>query len=159
MKKMLFVLIVTLVAHVVYGQEIKKMNIKDLEEYIRKSEKPLVVNFWATFCQPCIEEIPYFQNTIKEKYKNDVELLLVSLDLPDYYPAKISSFVNRKNFFVPVIWLNESDADYFCPIIDARWSGAIPATLMINNKKKYRKFFEQQLTHFQLERELKGLAE
>ena len=134
------------------------MKITDLETYIGKSEKPLVVTFWATFCKPCVDEIPYFQNTIREKYNGEVELVLVSLDLPDYYPAKISSFATKSNFSVPIVWLNETNADYFCPRIDLKWSGSIPATLMVNNKKNYRKFYEQQLTPLQLERELKGLT-
>jgi len=133
------------------------MKIADLEAYISKSEKPLVINFWATFCSPCIEEIPYFQNTIKEKYNGLVELVLVSLDLPDYYPSKIKSFVNQRNFSAPVVWLNETNADYFCPKIDHKWSGAIPATLMVNNKTRYRKFYEQQLTRLEFEQELQHL--
>ncbi|MEJ7736586.1 MAG: TlpA disulfide reductase family protein [Chitinophagaceae bacterium] len=145
-------------ACICFGQRIKKMSVIDLEAFINNSEKPLVINFWATFCKPCIEEIPYFQNTIAEKYKGEVELVLVSLDLPDYFPGRISSVAMQKNFTSPIVWLNETNADYFCPMIDKKWSGAIPATLMINNKKNYRKFYEQQLTPLQLERELKGLA-
>lgn len=146
-------------AFICFGQHIKKMSVTDLEAFIRNSEKPLVINFWATFCKPCIEEIPYFQNTIEEKYKGEVELVLVSLDLPDYYPAKISSVALQKKITSPIVWLNETDADYFCPMIHEKWTGAIPATLMINNKKGYRKFYEQQLTPLQLLRELKELAD
>jgi thiol-disulfide isomerase/thioredoxin len=133
------------------------MNITDLQEYISKSEKPLVINFWATFCKPCIEEIPYFQNTIKEKYNGLVDLVLVSLDMPDYFPLKITSFVTKRSFSFPIVWLNETDADYFCPKIDQQWSGAIPATLMVNNKNSYRKFYNRQLTPLQFEKELKSL--
>jgi thiol-disulfide isomerase/thioredoxin len=140
-----------------YSQQIKKMTIGDLEGYISKSEKPLVVNFWATYCLPCIEEIPYFQNTIEANFKNKIELILVSLDLPDYYPAKISSVVTKKKFSAPIVWLNEADADYFCPRIDSTWSGAIPATLMVNNKKRYRRFYEQQLTKSQFLKEAEGM--
>ncbi len=142
-----------------YCQSVKKMKITDLETYISKSEKPLVISFWATFCKPCITEIPYFQQTIKDKYHGEVELVLVSLDLPDYYPAKLSSFAAKSNVTVPIVWLNETNADYFCPRVDMKWSGAIPATLMVNNKKNYRKFYGRQLTPLQLERELKLLAQ
>jgi thiol-disulfide isomerase/thioredoxin len=159
MKKLFFSLIFLLITGIVFGQQVSKMKITDLEAYIGKSMKPLVITFWATFCKPCLQEIPYFQNTIKEKYDGEVELVLVSLDLPDYYPSKISSFAIKSNFSVPIVWLNETNADYFCPRIDEKWSGAIPATLMINNRKNYRKFYEQQLTPLQLERELKNLAE
>ncbi|MEJ7768540.1 MAG: redoxin domain-containing protein, partial [Chitinophagaceae bacterium] len=127
MNKLLLSLTVVLIASLAFGQSVKKMNISDLEAYIKQSEKPLVVNFWATFCKPCIEEIPYFQNTIKEKYDGLVDLVLVSLDLPEYFPYRLSYFGTQKNISVPIVWLNETNADYFCPKIDMKWSGAIPA--------------------------------
>jgi hypothetical protein len=101
--------------------------------------------------------MPYFQ-TIAEKYKNEkVELLLISLDLPSYYPAKISSFTKEKNITANVIWLDETNADYFCPKIDKKWSGGIPSSLFINNKKNYRNFFERQLTDLQVEQTIKSM--
>jgi thiol-disulfide isomerase/thioredoxin len=159
MKKILLSLPVLFLFACVSGQAIKKMSIGELEAYIRLSNKPLVVNFWATFCAPCVHEIPYFKSTIKDKYHGSVELILVSLDPPDYFPAKIASFALQRNFPASLVWLNETNADYFCPRIDEKWSGSIPATLMVNNKKNYRKFYEQQLTPLQLERELKMLAD
>ena len=159
MRKVILSLVVVFMCCVATAQGIKKMNIGELEKYIKESEKPLVVNFWATFCAPCVHEIPYFKSTIQDKYAGSVELILVSLDPPGYFPNKISSFASQRNFPAPIVWLNETNADYFCPRIDKKWSGSIPATLMINNKKSYRKFYEQQLTPLQLERELKLLAD
>jgi hypothetical protein len=78
--------------------------------------------------------------------KDTVELLLVSLDLPDYYPAKIESFATKQKFTAPIMWLNENNADVFCPVIDKKWSGAIPASLFVNNATGYRKFIEAQVT-------------
>ena len=139
------------------AQEIKKIKVDELKSYIEKSDHPLIVNFWATYCTPCIHEIPYFQ-TESEKYKTEgVELILVSLDLPDFYPTKISSFVKKEKFTASVMWLNESNADYFCPKIDKNWTGGIPSTLFINNKTHYYKFFERQLTEPQVEENIKTL--
>ncbi len=156
---MLSVSAAVLICFVATAQKVNRLSINELQAYIQKSDKPLVVNFWATFCKPCVEEIPYFQSTIRNQYKGQVELLLVSLDVPDYYPARISSFAALKKISAPIAWLNETNADYFCPLIDAKWSGAIPCTLMVNNKKRYRKFYGDQLSAAEFEKELKTLVQ
>lgn len=141
------------------SQQVTKMNIEELTDYISKCEKPLVVSFWATWCGSCVEEIPYFMSTIKEKYNGEVDLLLVSLDIKEYYPKKIAAFAGQRKFTVPIVWLSERNADVFCPKIDSSWTGAIPSTLMVNNKKQYRRFYEQGLTQFQFDKNLKSLVE
>jgi len=125
---------------------IRKWKITDLEAYIAKADHPLIVNFWATFCAPCNKEIPYFQSTVEQFKQQGVELLLVSLDLPDYYPRRIADFAGKQGYIATLAWLNETDADYFCPRVDQRWTGGIPSSLFVNNKTHYRRFYDRQLT-------------
>ena len=139
------------------AQTISKWKIRDLEKYIEKSNTPVIINFWATFCKPCIEEIPYFQQAIKEYEKQGIKLLLVSLDLPDYYPGKIKTFADKQKYKARIVWLDESDADYFCPRVDSAWSGAIPSSLFVNNKTDYRKFFEEQIPKEVLRKEIEAM--
>ena len=135
------------------SQGIAKLKITDIEKYMNsKTGEVLVLNFWATFCKPCVAEIPSF---IKISNEHKVKLLLVSLDLPSYYPAKVASFAKKHQFNTNIVWLDETNADYFCPKIDKNWSGSIPATLMINTKTGYRKFFEEELDAATFEMELK----
>ena len=143
---------------VAQAQSVKKVKVEELAEYIRKSDHPLVVNFWATWCAPCVEEIPYFQSEVKKYTDQKVELILVSLDFPEAYPKQIAAFIQKKKFEASFYWLNETNADHFCPQIDEKWSGSIPSTLFINNKTGYRKFFERQLTERQLPGEVKALV-
>jgi len=140
------------------AQTIKKVKIEQLAEYIKQSDRPLVVNFWATWCAPCIEEIPYFQEEVKKYAAQKAELVLVSLDFTDAYPSKIAAFIKKHKYDASFYWLNETNADHFCPQIDAKWSGSIPSTLFINNKTGYRKFFERQLTHPQFAQNMKELV-
>ncbi len=158
MKKYFLIFLIILSGTFLFAQKIKKLSITELESYIRESKKPLVVNFWATFCKPCVEEIPYIQHTIEKKHHKEIELLLVSLDLPGYSPSKIASFANKKKFTSRIIWLNETNSDVFCPKIDSSWTGVIPASLFINNQTGYRKFFEKQLTEKEVVNELELLV-
>lgn len=138
------------------AQNIKRIKISNLEKIIADSKSPLIVNFWATFCIPCIEEIPYFQKLVKKYKKDSVKLLLVSLDMEEDY-AKVKPFAVKRKFTAPIVWMDETNADYFCPKVDSSWSGAIPATLFVNNKKGYRKFYEEQIPEAKLEKEIMAI--
>lgn len=141
------------------AQSIKRWKMDDLLQYIDKSDSVLVVNFWATFCGPCIEEIPYFQ-TIAAKYKDQkVKLLLVSLDFKEYYPQKIEAFAKRFGFTAEIVWLDEEKPDDFCPKIDSSWSGAMPATLFVNKSGQQRYFIESQLNPQRFEAKLLELID
>ena len=138
------------------AQEIREMKIGELENYIQSRTGPSVFNFWATWCGPCIEEMPWF-NKITGQHK-DVELIFVSLDSKQAFPEKIRSFVNQKKIKATFIWLNETNADVFCPKIDADWGGSIPATLFVYHKNSYRKFIESQIPPAGLRKELRLLS-
>ncbi len=135
--------------------QIPSWKITDVENYIDSSQGVVVVNMWATFCKPCVAELPGFIRIVNEHKNDKVKLLMVSLDLPSFYPKKIASFAVRKNFNSNIVWLNESNADYFCPRIDSAWSGSIPATLFVNTRTGYRRFFEEELDAVTFEAELK----
>lgn len=158
MKKIFSLLFVAVISFSnVNGQPIPKWKISELVSYIKNSDKPTIVNFWATFCKPCIDEIPHFQKLVKKYDKDSVKLLLVSLDMKEMYPEKIRNFADKFKFSAPIVFLDETNADIFCPAIDEKWSGAIPASLFINNKTGYRKFFEEEMSEQKFETELKSL--
>ena len=148
----MFLAFVTLVN----AQKIAKVKIEDVvKSYSTNNDTVYVVSFWATFCKPCNAEIPDFIKIV-EKYKSQkVKLLLVSLDLPTYYPEKIKAFAQKNNYNTNIAWLDETNADHFCPLIDQKWSGAIPSTIIVNNKTGYRKFVEDQISAEDFEASIK----
>ena len=95
-----FLFLVTLVN----AQEIKKWKLDDLEMAIKNSDKPTIINFWATFCIPCIEELPYFQKAAKKYDSAGVQLILVSLDMKAAYPKKISVFAAKNKIVAPIFF-------------------------------------------------------
>lgn len=117
------------------------------------SDKIYVVNFWATWCAPCIKEMPYFER-LNAGYKDqNVEVLLVSLDFPKKYDSHLKPFIKKNGLKSKVVALNDSDSNTWIPAINPDWSGAIPATLIFSKDK--RQFYEQSFTYEELETELK----
>lgn len=142
----------------VKAQSIKKWKYAELEQYVNQSKTPVVINFWATFCRPCVEEIPYFQKSIKQFQDKKVKLILASLDFPEYYPEKIEAYAKKYGFTAEIVWIDEEDPGQFCPKIDKDWSGVLPATLLINKKKNYHSFHSKQLSEKDLLKELDELV-
>lgn len=161
MKKLSLAIAFCCIAAAITAQDIPKLKMTDVvERFSKKNDTIYVINFWATFCKPCVAEIPGFIK-VTDKYKKDkVKLLLVSLDLPSFYPKRIAAFATKNNFNASIAWLDETAADYFCPMIDKAWSGAIPATIIVNTKTGYKKFFEAEMKGEEFEKELqKAIAE
>ncbi|MBN8862276.1 MAG: TlpA family protein disulfide reductase [Sphingobacteriales bacterium] len=151
MKYSTFITVCLLMVCLVQAQSVRKVKITELETVIKQSQRPLVINFWATYCKPCLEEMPGLVKAAEQYSKDSVQLILVSLDLEEDYPDKVNSFVKRFKVKGMLYWLDEYDADYFCPRVDSSWSGAIPASLFVNNKTGYRSFQERALTASQVQ--------
>ncbi|RYY98566.1 MAG: TlpA family protein disulfide reductase [Chitinophagaceae bacterium] len=136
---------------------IPKWKLADLEAAMARPDRPTVINFWATFCKPCIAEIPHFQELVKRYDSAGIRLLLVSLDLTETYP-KLPAFAKKRGFSAPILFLDETNADLFCPPVDPKWSGAIPATLFLNPATGYRAFYEESLSRERFQEELRKLV-
>ena len=155
--KTLLVVVFLFFAALVNAQQVKSVKITDLENIIKESKTPLIVNFWATFCVPCLQEIPYFQEITGQYKAKDVSIVFVSLDMKEAYPVKVNEMAKKLNLVYPVVWLNETNADYFCPKIDTSWTGGMPSSLFVNNATRYHKFFEEPLSKERLEKEIQEM--
>ena len=134
--------------------EVKSFDYEGLEAYMTiKNDTTYVYNFWATWCAPCIEELPSFLK-LQETYKDKpLKLILISLDFPKSVEKSLMPFLEKKKMNVEVILLNDPDANSWIEKVDKNWSGAIPATLIVN--KNQRKFYEQSFDYETLEKEVK----
>jgi thiol-disulfide isomerase/thioredoxin len=139
-----------------YAQKntVQLLTIPHLDSFIKEHPNELlIINFWAMFCKPCVEEIPHFIRVAERNAKRPVRLILVSLDAADEYPKNIQRFTQKKKWNVPLYWLNETDPNYFCPAVDPSWSGSIPATLFVSSipNKGVRLFLERPISETELE--------
>ena len=133
MKKALTVLLLAF-ALTVGAQEVKIIQLSDLQEKMLYTDANLTIfNFWATWCAPCIKELPYFDQLGSES--DDIKVYLVSVDFPDQL-EKVKKFVEKRSIKSDVLFLNEKDPDSYMPKVSPRWTGAIPATLFVTDLGK-----------------------
>ncbi len=126
--------------------EVTSLSYNELKPLLHKEgNKTYVVNFWATWCAPCIKELPYFEAI---NQKENVEVLLVSLDFPKHKESRLLPFIKKNQLQSNVVLLDDSNENLWINAIDSTWSGAIPATIIYNQNK--RMFYEQSFTEDEL---------
>lgn len=154
----LFFLIFCLISSVGFSQNVPVIKISDLEKRIKSnSDTTYIVNFWATWCVPCIKELPDFDSINNTFVNSKVKVLLVSMDFAEDLKTKLIPFIAAKKIRSEVVLLNEVNGNYFIPKISSQWTGAIPATLIINNKKDLNHFFEKKLNYEFLKTEIESI--
>ena len=118
-----------------------------------QNDTTYVVNFWATWCMPCVAELPNFEKLNTEYKDRKIKVILVSLDMSKQVESNLLPFIKKKNLQSKIVFLNDPDANSWISKVDSSWSGAIPATVIYNKNK--RKFYEQSFTFESLEKEIK----
>jgi len=112
--------------------------IEQLQRRISSPDTIYVVNFWASWCKPCVEELPAFDSLDSRVKAKPVRVLLVNIDFKEDLNKKVNPFLKKKAVRSTCVLLDEIDGNRFINGISPQWSGAIPGTLI---KKGDRKIF------------------
>ena len=132
---------------------VPSLDFSELNTFLTKdNDTTYVVNFWATWCKPCIKELPAFEKLNTEYSDKKVKVLLVSLDFPTKVTSQVIPFMEKNNIQSQVLLLDDADANNWIPKVSKEWSGAIPATLIYSNAT--RLFYERSFTFEELQEEL-----
>lgn len=128
------------------AQNIPSYSADNLNARTSDKDTIYVVNFWATWCIPCVKELPAF-NLIQNLYKTQpVKVILVSFDFKEQYPSKLSAWVTKRKLQPEVVWFNETSPTDYIPKVAPEWEGGLPATILINNKKGIRLLKPNEIT-------------
>lgn len=159
MNKMLSLLVALLFSVITLAQnEIRQVKIDELKKiYTKSNDTTYVVNFFATWCSPCMQEMPVLNKFYDDHLNTNIQLMFVSLDKPEVL-KKLPAKMKKMGVQAPVYLLNESSDFSWLPKIDKRWQGTIPATMIINSKKNIKAFFETPMEKGQLDFYLKKLG-
>jgi thiol-disulfide isomerase/thioredoxin len=134
------------------------LSLKQLQEiYQQDNDTTYVVNFWATWCGPCVMEMPALVQFYHSHQNTNIRLLLISLDQPKQ-EKQVNNFIKKNNIPAPVYLLHAGKDFSWLPQVDPDWHGSIPATLIINRSKNTRLFREAPLQPGQLDFLLKKLG-
>ena len=153
MTKKIFLFLCMIVVSQLKAQEVQIINFDGLKNLLSpQDDVTYVVNFWATWCRPCIEELPEFEKVNREYDSEKLKVILVAVE-DDL--EKVRNFIAKKGIQSEVKLLEEPNANKWIPVVDKDWEGEIPVTLVLNHQKNKRSFHLGKLT----EEELKKMIE
>lgn len=148
MKRFVVAVVVFLCSQWGFAQQVPVIKIDQIQNMLSKNNDTLyVLNFWATWCAPCVEELPHFEQINKEFSAKKVKVILVSMDFKGKLESKLIPFVSKNKIKSTVVLLDEPDYNAWIDKIDPAWSGAIPATILSKPSKGIKEFYEKQFDY------------
>ncbi len=103
--------------------------------WLKNNDTVYLVNYWATWCKPCVEELPDFLELEKQMKDEKFKMILVSLDFPSQIESRVIPFLKENNIESQVVLLDDK-ANYWINKVNKNWDGDIPVTQIIQNKEK-----------------------
>ena len=148
-----------ILAGLTHGQDIKPISKTDDIKSIMDANKGKVVllNFWATWCKPCVKEFPdlvKLQNNYKDK---GFVLVFISADMPEEIKSKVTPFLNQEKVDFTTYYIGSDKPEDIINYVDKDWQGAIPSTYIYDKEgnvktsilgtKSYEQF-ESEITKY-----------
>jgi len=148
--KIFFLLSLLFLFRIIGIAQIPVVNYDSFEHYLNlKNDTTYVLNFWASWCVPCREELPDLEKFHRTYQTEKVKVLLVSLDMPDQLESRLIPFLRKNSITAEVLLLDDPDFNSWINKIDNSWGGGIPVTLIYN--KETRIFLNRKTDYEELE--------
>ena len=131
------------------AQDVEVIDTAQLVRIINeKTPKTKVISFWATWCKPCVQELPYLEDV---NVSGKAEVILVSVDFLEDIDEKVYKFIREHDLTSRICLLDNVNYNSWIDRVDKSWTGSIPATLVINTTNGKRKFLEKQIKEGELD--------
>ena len=131
------------------AQEIPVYNFQQFEPLLhQKNDTTYVINFWATWCKPCVQELPHFLELNSQYSDKKFKMILVSLDFASQLDSNVKPYVREHGVNAEVILLSDPDYNSWIDKVNKAWTGSIPATVVYN--KDFYFFKENSMTYDEL---------
>jgi len=148
----LMLLFCFLVLQNLHAQHIPSIKAAQLTEWKNAENDTLyVINFWASWCAPCVAEIPSFLTLHQKHAPQKVKVILVDCDFNRDLETKVKPFIRQKNIEGLVVHMAEKDPNTWVDLVSTEWSGALPGTLLVCKSKGIHQFFEKKFEDDELE--------
>ncbi|MEN8248799.1 MAG: TlpA disulfide reductase family protein [Bacteroidota bacterium] len=135
------------------NKKVEVIKIEGLQHLLKEDHHKIhIINFWATWCKPCIKELPQFIEASKQH--PEISFSLVTLDFVEDLDTKVYPFLDKRGIGLRVLLMDEVDYNLWIDMVDPSWSGAIPATLIIEPSTEHRIFLEKEFENDELEKEI-----
>lgn len=144
------------------AMSIKPIDIVGLRKALTPAGKPLLVNFWATWCDPCREEFPDLVK-LDAEYKGKIDFITISLDELAEINRDVPKFLIDMKAEMPAYLLTAVDSDAAIAYVSKEWTGALPLTVLYDPSGK-QMYYRQgkvrlELIRTELDKLLKPAAE
>jgi thiol-disulfide isomerase/thioredoxin len=149
MRVFLFIILLTSLGFKVNAQ-VRVISISQLQKWISNPDTVYVINFWATWCGSCVKELPNFDKLQRVYKDKPLKVMLISMDSPSKLKSAVLPFVNNHKLMTGYYFATRKNDQELIDQVDKDWSGALPATLVVNTKKRIRKFYEKDFTYDEL---------
>ena len=151
--RILFVVFLLALVYTTNGQTIRFIKAADLDYWKnQQSDTVYIINFWASWCQPCLQELPDFEKITKTYANEKVKVILISNDFKKQVDSRLKPFVKKKGLKSTVLFMDESNPNNWIEKVNAEWGGSIPATLIIQKSSNFESFTEGKITFAQLKK-------